>query len=297
MVIGFYVLLVLMLAVASFPGLGLSQGGEIPLYLVQAHGLVTAFLMLLILQYRGHLQQMRQRDVAMALERSQMLVLQETKIREEQDKLLAMLAHELKTPLATMNLRLDADATGTREIRHAIREMNAVIERCLQTAQSDDQQLKAQTAPVDLTALVRSAILASAQPERVQLQALGTWTAPSDPQLLFIVVSNLVENALKYSAPASPVEVALSPTAADAQGQDAGFRLEVRNLPGAAGWPQADKVFEKYYRSPHARRQAGTGLGLYLVSNLVRVLGGRIDYSPDATQIRFVVWLPEAPKD
>lgn len=290
-VIGFYVILVLMLAIASFPGLGLSQGGEIPLYLVQAHGLVTAFLMLLILQYREHLQQKRQQETAWELERSRILISQERKIREEQDKLLAMLAHELRTPLATMSLRLKVDAQGSREIRHAIRDMNAVIDRCLQTAQLGDHQLQAHVAPVQLEALVRTAISASLLPERVHFTSVQPWTIHTDQQLLFIVLSNLLENAMKYAAPATPIQLEISP-ATGFQAQNFQVRMEVRNVPGTAGWPEADKVFQKYYRGPYARRQAGTGLGLFLVSNLVRVLGGRIEYCPDSTMVRFVVWLP-----
>ena len=166
-VVGFYTLLVLILLVASLPGLGLAKGGEIPLYLVQVHGLLTAFLILLMLQYRKHVQQARQRDTALALERSQLQALQERGIREEQEKLLAMLAHELKTPLSTMHMRLDADAQGSHEIRHAIRDMNAVIERCLQTAQFSDRQLQANLTPVDLVGVLQDVVSASAEPARV----------------------------------------------------------------------------------------------------------------------------------
>lgn len=283
-----------MLGVASVPGLGLSKGGEVPLYLVQAHGLVTAFLILMMLQYRGYLQKKRQRETQLALERSQMLVLQETKIREEQDKLMAMLAHELKTPLATMNMRLDADAQGGREIQLAIREMNAVIERCLQTAQLGDQQLQAQNAPVELVSLVRGAIHASAKPDQIQLESPSKWTVQTDHQLLFIVLNNLLENAIKYAAKDSTIQVKLVP-ATGPESEEFQARLEVNNLPGSAGWPEPRKLFQKYYRSPHARRQAGTGLGLYLVKHLVGVLGGRIDYSPDSSRIRFLIWIKKDP--
>lgn len=285
LVVGFYTLLVLVMAMAALPGLGLSKGGEIPLYVNQVHGLLTAFLILLMLQYRTHMQQRQQRDISLALERSQLQAQQERLIREEQANLLTMLAHELKTPLATMHMRLDANAQGSRAIRHAIRDMNAVIERCLQTAQLSDRQLQAHMASVDLVSLIREATSASAQPDRVQLQLPERLSLPTDRQLLLIVLSNLLENACKYAQPDSPIEVRLSADATQAC-------LDVGNLPGAAGWPEADKVFDKYYRSPHARRQAGTGLGLYLVRRLMQVLGGHITYQPDAQRVRFVICLP-----
>lgn len=290
-VVGFYVLLVFILALASLPGLGLAKGGEIPLYVVQAHGLVTAFLILLMLQYRTHVQQKQQRRIALNLERAQLQAQQEREIREEQSNLLAMLAHELKTPLATMHMRLDAKAQGSREIRRAIREMDAVIERCLQTARFSDNQLQAHVEPVDLVGLVLQAASICPQPDRLQMDLPEHWVVRTDPQLLNIVLINLLENAFKYAQADSPIRVSLH----DQPGEDGVSRvacLMVSNSPGAAGWPEADKVFDKYYRSPHARRQAGSGLGLFLVRNLVQVLGARIDYLPDAQYIHFVVRLP-----
>ena len=279
--------MLLILLIAGLTGLGLAKGGEVPLYVVQAHGLVTAFLVLLMLQYRAHIQQKHQRDTAIALEQSQLQARQERGIRQEQEQLLTMLAHELRTPLAIMSMRLDASAPGSSEIRHAIRDMNAVIERCQQTAQFSDRQLQAQMAPVDLAGMVREAVSACAQPERMRLQLPPRLSAKTDQQLLFIVLSNLLENSCKYAAADTPIDVRLSASAWQA-------RIEVCNLPGTAGWPEASQVFDKYYRSPHAKRQAGTGLGLYLVSKLMQVLGGEIKYEPDDRTVRFVVWLPLA---
>ena len=290
-VVGFYALLVVILALASLPGLGLAKGGEIPLYVVQAHGLVTAFLILLMLQYRTHVQQRLQRQISLNLERAQLQAQQEREIRQEQSNLLAMLAHELKTPLATMHMRLDAKAHGSTEIRRAIREMDAVIERCLQTARFSDHQLQAHVESVDLVGLVQQAAAICPQPERLHMDLPEQWMVHTDPQLLNIVLINLLENAFKYAQTDSPIHLSLH----DQPGQDGVSRvacLTVSNWPGAAGWPEPDKVFDKYYRSPHARRQAGSGLGLFLVRNLVQVLGARIDYAPDAQHIRFVVRLP-----
>ena len=61
---------------------------------------------------------------------------------------------------------------------------------------------------------------------------------------------------------------------------------------GNAGWPDPQKIFSKYYRSPHAQRQPGTGLGLYLVKHLVDLLGGEISYQPNTDSIQLVVNLP-----
>lgn len=289
-VVGFYVFLVLIFALASLPGLGLTRGGEIPLFVVQAHGLATAFLILFMLQYRAHVRQALQRDTALELERAQLQAHQDLQIRQEQDNLLAMLAHELKTPLATMQMRLDAKAHGSKEIRLAIREMDAVIERCLQAARFGDHRLQARFEPVDLVSLMQQAVSMTLKTGRLQVSAPEGCLVQTDPQLLHIVLSNLLENALKYSPPGSTVSLSLR-TVWGQDGANGQACITVRNLPDAAGWPDANQVFEKYYRSPNARRQAGSGLGLFLAFNLVHVMGARMAYEPDDEFVNFVLYI------
>ena len=289
-VIGFYAFLLVMLLGASLPAMGIVNASEIGLYIVQMHGLVTAFLVLLLLQYRSHVIQKQQSETALALERSQLQILQERTIREEQENLLAMLAHELKTPLATMHMRLDNSSSGSRQIRQSIRDMNNVIERCQQTLQLSDRQLAPHPSAVDMADLVREAIASCAQPERIQHELPQHMPLHTDRQLWFIVLNNLLENACKYAAPDAPIELKLETLHAD-NGPDH-LQLTIANPPTQSSWPDPEKIFDKYYRSPQARRQAGTGLGLYLVRNLMQVLGGRIDYAPTADRVRFVLQLP-----
>jgi signal transduction histidine kinase len=265
----------------------LSQGGELPLYLVQVHGLVTAFLIMLMLQYRTYVRQKQQRNTLLALERSQLQANHEREVREDQEKLLAMLAHELKTPLATMQMRMDNSAPGSQEMRKAMRDMNAIIERCLQTVQLSDRQLQAHLEQVDLVSALKEAVASCTYPDRVQMQGSIHGYVQTDRQLLFIVLNNLLENACKYSAPESPIDIRLHSDGKQAQ-------IDISNWPGAAGWPEPTKLFDKYNRGSLARRQAGTGLGLYLARNLMLVIGGSIDYQPDDQCIRFVLTLPIA---
>ncbi len=286
-IVGFYSVLLLLMLLAALPGLGLTQGGEIPLYVVQAHGLLTAFLILLMLQYRAHAQQKQQAEIALALERAKLQAQQERNVREEQEKLLTMLAHELKTPLATMQMRLDTQAPGSREIRSAIRDMRNVLDRCVQTTQLGDRRLQAHISRVNLVDLVKDAVSSCPQPNRVQMQLPSSLNADTDRQLLFIVLSNLLENACKYAEPASPIELVLSASQEWVQ-------LAVSNSAGPTGSPDPSKVFDKYYRGPQARRQAGTGLGLYLARKLMDVLGGSIVYRAEGNRVSFVLQLPTA---
>lgn len=79
--------------------------------------------------------------------------------------------------------------------------------------------------------------------------------------------------------------------------------VQVRNRIGSAGVPAPERIFEKYYRSPGAQAQRGTGLGLWLTKALVEQLGGSLAYHveshPSLTtsttafqEIVFTVWFP-----
>ncbi len=289
---GFYLLLFLALLIPALPALALMSGGEISLYFVQIHGLMTASMILVMLQYRARLRARQQRQTDLALERTRLQAQQEREIRQEQEKLLEMLTHELKTPLATMNLRLNASAAGASDIKRAIREMSEVINRCVQASQLDDKRLAPVLRSCVIADVVRDAIASCPEPERVTASIAGQGPGMTDPQLLFVVLSNLLENACKYAEAGSAIAVTLQ----GPSGPQAGaWVLMVENRPGQAGWPDPEKLFDKYYRSPQARRHSGTGLGLYLARHLVEVLGGTISYQPDAQRLRFVITLPGRP--
>lgn len=187
-------------------------------------------------------------------------------------------------------MRLDVNAEGNREIKKAISDMNSVIDRCLQTTLLGDRQLVAHSENCNLIDLLHNVVSSGAHTARLQIEAPAELWTHTDRQLLMIVMNNLLENASKYSPPDTPIHLSLQ---RDADGQHITF--EVRNLPYQSNWPDADQLFAKYYRSPHARRQAGTGLGLFLVRQLMQTLGGHIRYAPDNTWVRFVVQLPSSP--
>jgi K+-sensing histidine kinase KdpD len=111
----------------------------------------------------------------------------------------------------------------------------------------------------------------------------------TDASLLRLVLGNLIDNALKYSPPRSDITILI---ASSVYGTRAGAQISIQNLPGVAGWPDATEVFKKYYRSPRAHHQTGSGLGLYLVHSTAHMLGGEMRYAPDAHYVRFTLWLP-----
>ena len=113
----------------------------------------------------------------------------------------------------------------------------------------------------------------------------------TDPQLLRVVLLNLLDNALKYSAPDTPVRVlaTLQHTRAGA-----GVSVTVSNSLGPAGEPDARQLFRKFYRAPGARRRTGSGLGLYIAQGMARLLGGTLRYECDAQGVHFILGLPRS---
>lgn len=286
----FYALFLAIFVLASTTGLGWLQATEWTIYISQTQGLISSVLLMLMLQMRTHALGQQRQAALLELKKISLQVAHERQMREEIGNLLAMLTHEIKTPLATMHLRLDAQAKGGREIRQAMRDMDAVIERCLQALQLGDGQLAPEIRQHDLVDAVRAAVGSCSQPHRVQTHLPPKLPVQTDPQLLFIVLSNLLENACKYSESDTTIELQVLPQTDPAAPQTVALALS--NLPGKAGWPDPEHVFDKYYRSPQAQRQSGTGLGLYLVKSLAHTLGGKIAYAPTDRQVRFVLTLP-----
>jgi signal transduction histidine kinase len=228
------------------------------------------------------------------------LVLQQEQARmneqylSDQRQLLAMLAHEIRTPLANLRIWMEAGEKGRPAMERAIDDMNRVIERCVHSGQLSDQSLQPRMELLDLAELTRFVCSSSRQPERMLLD-LPTDPCPArtDAQILSIVLSNLLENAYKYSALNSRITLRLTATTGS-QGMK-GWRWQIDNEVGSTGWPEASKLFEKYYRSPLARKQSGSGLGLFLVKALLELLNGKVSYSPSDGLVRFEIWLPAQP--
>jgi signal transduction histidine kinase len=109
---------------------------------------------------------------------------------------------------------------------------------------------------------------------------------PADRELLLIVLRQLLDNAAKYSPPGSPIVVGAS--------EEKGA-VVVTVTDRGPGIPQADlnRVFEKFYRGPHARQRVpGTGMGLAIAREIVRGHGGElkvVSYSGQGSEFSFAL--------
>lgn len=210
----------------------------------------------------------------------------------EQHRFMDMLTHELKTPISVVRMALGvmkAEGPFKRHADQALEDMSDIVERCRQLDQLEQRKLTPYAQPCRIEQILSELRSGSCEPARVFITAVLLPELNSDVQLLRIILGNLIGNAVKYSLPESIIEIQVEPAE---YGGKPGVRVAVQNLPGAAGLPDPGKVFDKYYRSPGAHKQTGSGLGLYLVHSFTELLGGRVAYDVVQEQARFTLWIP-----
>jgi signal transduction histidine kinase len=216
----------------------------------------------------------------------------EIRRRDEQDRFMSMLSHELRTPLSVIRMALSGDtlAPGLRApVQRAVGDMNDIIERTLQADRLQQGRISATPEPCNMESMVRSVVAFCSAPQRVVLNIPDRVDLHTDAQLLSVVLSNLIENGLKYGS--ADCEVVVSVAQSIYRGQ-AGVGIAVVNPPGAAGMPDPRQVFRKYYRAPAAHGKTGSGLGLHIAAGFAAKLGGRLSYVPTADKVKFELWIP-----
>ena len=221
------------------------------------------------------------------------LLSMEIRRRNEQDRFMSMLSHELKTPLSVMRMALELGSPmsdGSRKhAQQAVHDMNAIVERCLQAGRIEHRRHVPMQQACRVHELLAELRTSSPAGSRLHLDVPELPVFTTDVALLRIALYNLMDNALKYSPADSVVQISAS--AQTHKGRN-GVQISISNPPGAAGMPDARKVFGKYYRSPGAHSKTGSGLGLFLVHSAARELGGWVRYVPGANTVVFELWLP-----
>ncbi len=218
----------------------------------------------------------------------------EVKLSRQRRNFLLSITHELKSPVAALRLVLETigkhnlsreqlNTLTVNGLKDASR-LQQLIEDLLLAARLDDNW-QPLPEPVDLAALMvecaeRLRVRFPQADIRVQVP-IGLPPLQADKSGLTAVVQNLLENAVKYSPEGAAVAVAVEHSAGK-------FRIRVADH--GQGIPDNEKqaVFDKFYRigNEETRQTTGTGLGLYIVQQVVRAHGGSIrvtDNQPKGT--------------
>jgi two-component system, OmpR family, sensor kinase len=228
---------------------------------------------------------------------------------ERMRRFVADASHELRTPLTSIRgfaeLHRQGAVTDPAEMSELLARiedeatrMGLLVDDLLLLARLD-QERPLTVDSVDLTGVVGPAVAAAraAQPERsveVEVADESDLTVSGDEPRLRQVVTNLLDNALAYSPPESPVTVRLGP----ARRGDSDFvTIEVIDRGPGLTAEQSERVFERFYRvdAARSRAQGGTGLGLSIVAAIVRAHGGSVELdSTPGEGATFRVLLPRA---
>ena len=293
-VVGYYAILAALLMFSVLPYLGSMAGSEFSANGLVYYALISGLDMTILLQLRANQTRKAHLQFKEALLLSSQQIEFEKIRREEQSQMLTMLMHELKNPLAVIDLaQQTSDDNHTKDfVNRNVSIIRGILDQCLNVDRVSDGKLNIQLQHWDVVELIDHVLEQNKTfGERVALSSTGAVkTIRTDYECFHTVLTNLLDNAVRYSETDQPIDLIID-TETNMLGT-AGVAITVCNKPGVASWPDADKIFQKYYRSSGAKSISGTGLGLFLVRSICTLLGGTCRYEPTDTHVRFKVWLP-----
>jgi two-component system sensor histidine kinase EvgS len=210
----------------------------------------------------------------------------EARVHEEQDSFLALVAHQFKTPLASLQLSLEtlalrapapeAARTLTERMLADLARMELMVTQILESARLERGRVDFKSEPLQLAGAVARVVAQLEDRARQERIVISSDIAPglhvlSDPLALDVVVRNVLENALTAVQGVGGGTIALSARAADGE-----VELCVRD--SGVGFTPTDgaRLFEKFTRLPGAGGRYGTGLGLFIVRRLMELAQGRV---------------------
>jgi signal transduction histidine kinase len=233
----------------------------------------------------------------------------EARVLEQQENFLALVSHQFKTPLASLQLSLETMALRTLAPEQSrtlidrmladLARMEAMVTQILESARLERGRVGFKSEPVELHGAVVRVVAALEERARSQRVAISSDVAPglyalTDPLALDVIVRNVLENALAAVAPVGGGRIAVSARAGNGE-----VELAVKDT--GVGFNPADgaRLFEKFTRlHPGGGSSSyGTGLGLYIVQRLMQLAQGRVTAESEGLGqgARFVLTWPAAP--
>jgi two-component system, sensor histidine kinase LadS len=287
--VAIHLLMFLFAAMTILPSLGYFQGNAFSPMAGMTYGGITGIIFLFVLHYRYRV---NRDEVVAELSSATAYANSEKQRREEQGKFLTMLTHELKTPLSVLKMSYSSAQSSEKTkgyIQTAINDMTDVIDRCAMADKFESERLELNFQFCDLNKILIDKLAQYECDHRFDLVEKANIKLETDAQLLRIILDNLIGNALKYGKESEKIHLELSRKILEKKPH---ALITISNEAGSAGVPDADKVFEKYYRAPRAYEKTGSGLGLYLVKNFVELIGGSLQFSAKDNVVTFKVKLP-----
>ena len=221
-------------------------------------------------------------------------LVRELRRNDQHDAFINAVTHELKTPIASIRLYLET--LQTREVNEPQRRefyrvmlddtkrLQETVEQVLKAGVAGQRLSLQHRAPVDIAALARDVLESARLRHHLAAEKMTLSTPPTSAELyvdgdadeLRTVISNLLDNAVKYSRDSVQVAVevaAPSPEIVWVRVKDSGIGIPRTQL---------RRIFHRFYRiQVHGFKVKGTGLGLYIVRSIVKQHGGRVFAASD----------------
>jgi two-component system phosphate regulon sensor histidine kinase PhoR len=234
-------------------------------------------------------------------------------VERTQRDFVANVSHELRTPLTSITgyvetlLDHEPDLSGhAREFLQTILKnatrMNRLTEDLLVMATVEGENLKLRPAPVSAETLVLDAVralqgLVQENQATLELGALTRTQVFADTDAVMQVLSNLIENAIKYGQPRNGSRSRVVIAARDVSDPYDAVEFSVRDFGMGISSEHLTRIFERFYRvdKTRSRESGGTGLGLSIARHMVQTQGGMIRAQSQLGQgSTFLFTLPKA---
>jgi two-component system, OmpR family, sensor histidine kinase MprB len=220
---------------------------------------------------------------------SMLLALEESVGRQR--RLVADASHELRTPLTAVRTNVDLLREGKlplEEARRALDEasveldaLTTLVADLVELARGEERKLRVEDVQLDDLVGIAVDRAKSRAPQITFLSSLSPTLVRADPVLLERAVSNLLDNAVKWSPEGGAVEVTVRN----------GEVVVSDHGPGVAA-EDVPRVFDRFYRAAGARAKPGAGLGLAIVREAAEAHGGTASVESSARGARFKLSLP-----
>ncbi len=224
---------------------------------------------------------------------------------ESQQQFLADAAHELKTPLAVLRAHWEEELNNSqlsgdvrKKLAHDVEllsRLNHLINGLLLLSKTENISADFSFEPIVLEEMLKevvsdASVLAVAKNQTIEMAHPDSATILGDPERLYQMIFNIVENALKYAPAGGKIKI-------ETKKRDG--RVEISVADNGPGIPAEDlpHIFERFYRvkKDRSRETGGSGLGLAISQLIAKIHGGKITVTSKVGKgSRFVITLKSA---
>ena len=264
------------------PMLGLTEAHSVARHAVVLHGTVNFALIFIIVLRIGMIRQKQAQRARDALSKAEIDRQVSVRLIETQGSLIRMLSHEVGTALSVIRYSIAKEPLSERNrkrVETAITGLDQSVKSLVDADRIASGTMALHISTVDPVELMKE-IISDRSDHRVGL-IIGAGVeglfVESDPTLLRLVLRHLLDNACKYAADDSHVDVEVS------SGNDTTLTFAVRNALRPGPRPDLAKLKERYYRDPHVMSLPGTGVGLTVVEEIAGHLQAQFQLSFEGT--------------